>query len=95
MTGKERAKLRSLAQTRDPLIQLGKNGLNEGFYAQLEALLDDHELVKINILKNSPLELEEVRDQVLDKTGAILVQAMGSKLTIYRQNLEEPIIDLG
>lgn len=31
LTGKERSYLKSLAHNMDPLIQLGKDGINEGF----------------------------------------------------------------
>ncbi|MDO5037199.1 MAG: ribosome assembly RNA-binding protein YhbY [Tissierellia bacterium] len=94
MTGKQRAKLRALAHHQDPLIQVGKNGLGEGFFDQLEALLEDHELVKIAVLQNAPYEVGEIKEEVLERTGAEFVQAIGSKLTIYRRNQEEPRIDL-
>ena len=36
MTGKQRAYLRGLANTMDPIFQIGKNGIEEAFLNQLE-----------------------------------------------------------
>ena len=88
LTGKERAYLKGLAQNIDPLIQLGKEGINEGFLKQMDKLLEDHELVKIKVLQNAPVEVDEIVDVILEKTGAEFVQKIGKKLTIYRESKE-------
>lgn len=88
LTGKERAYLKGLAQNIDPLIQLGKDGINEGFLKQMDKLLEDHELVKIKVLQNAPVEVDEIVDEILEKTGAEFVQKIGKKLTIYRESKE-------
>ncbi|MEQ3346637.1 ribosome assembly RNA-binding protein YhbY [Peptoniphilus senegalensis] len=94
LTGKERAYLKGLAQNIDPLIQLGKDGINEGFLKQIDKLLEDHELVKIKVLQNAPVEVDEIVDEILEKTGAEFVQKIGKKLTIYRESKENKKIEL-
>lgn len=94
LRGKERAYLKGLAQNIDPLIQLGKDGINEGFLKQIDKLLEDHELVKIKVLQNAPVEVDEIVDEVLEKTGAEFVQKIGKKLTIYRESKENKKIEL-
>lgn len=94
LTGKERAYLKGLAQNIDPLIQLGKDGINEGFLKQMDKLLEDHELVKIKVLQNAPVEVDEIVDEILEKTGAEFVQKIGKKLTIYRESKEKKKIQL-
>lgn len=94
LTGKERAYLKGLAQNIDPLIQLGKEGINEGFLKQMDKLLEDHELVKIKVLQNAPVEVDEIVDEILEKTGAEFVQKIGKKLTIYRESKENKKIQL-
>ncbi|WP_138159774.1 ribosome assembly RNA-binding protein YhbY [Peptoniphilus catoniae] len=94
MKGKERAYLKSLANNIDPLIQVGKNGVTEAFLIQLDKLLEDHELVKIRVLKNSPVMAREIVEEILDKTGAEFVQQIGNKLTIYRESQEKKKIEL-
>lgn len=94
LIGKERAYLKGLAQNIDPLIQLGKDGINEGFLKQMDKLLEDHELVKIKVLQNAPVEVDEIVDEILEKTGAEFVQKIGKKLTIYRESKENKKIEL-
>ncbi|CAG7587773.1 RNA-binding protein YhbY [Peptoniphilus tyrrelliae] len=94
LRGKERAYLKGLAQNIDPLIQLGKDGINEGFLKQMDKLLEDHELVKIKVLQNAPVEVDEIVDEILEKTGAEFVQKIGKKLTIYRESKENKKIEL-
>ena len=94
ITGKQRAYLKSKSHDMKPLIQIGKNGINEGFLTQLDQLLEDHELVKINILQNAPEEGKDYKEEILEKTGAEFVQLIGKKLTIYRPSKEDPTIDL-
>ncbi|MFR8505832.1 MAG: ribosome assembly RNA-binding protein YhbY [Peptoniphilus sp.] len=94
LTGKERSYLKSLAHNMDPLIQLGKDGINQGFLSQIDKLLEDHEIVKINVLQNAPVEVDEIVDDILDATGAEFVQKIGKKLTIYRESKENKKIEL-
>ncbi|MGI5948834.1 ribosome assembly RNA-binding protein YhbY [Peptoniphilus sp.] len=94
LTGKQRSFLKGLANTRNPLIQVGKDGVNEGFLTQLDKLLEDHELVKIKVLQNSPVDVEEIVDEIMEKTNAEFVQMIGSKLTIYRESKENKQIEL-
>lgn len=94
LTGKERSYLKSLAHNMDPLIQLGKDGIKPGFLNQIDKLLEDHEIVKINVLQNAPVEVDEIVDDILDATGAEFVQKIGKKLTIYRESKENKQIEL-
>lgn len=94
ITGRQRAKLKSLSHGVRPLIQIGKGGLSEGFFSQLDKLLEDHELVKMVILKNSVEELDQITPLILKKMEAEFVQAIGNKLTIYRKSKENPKIEI-
>jgi RNA-binding protein len=94
MNGKQRALLKSLANNMNPLIQMGKNGITDQFLKQLDELLEDHELVKINVLNNSPEEARDIIDEILQATGAEFVQQLGNKLTIYRESKENKKIEL-
>ena len=78
----------------DPLIQLGKDGINEGLLGRIDKLVEDHELVKITVLQNAPVEVDEIVDGILDATGAEFVQKIGKKLTIYRESKENKKIEL-
>lgn len=94
LTGKQRSYLKSLANNLTPLMQVGKNGISDGLIEQIDILLEDHELVKITVLQNSPVTVREITDEILEKTGAEFVQQIGSKLTIYRESKENKVIVL-
>ncbi len=51
LTGKQRAFLKSMANTIDPIFQLGKNGVTESFIKQVEDALEAREILKIKVLK--------------------------------------------
>ena len=55
MTSKQRAYLRSLANTLEPIFQIGKSGISENLIQQLSDALDARELIKISNLTNSTL----------------------------------------
>ena len=53
MTSKQRAYLRSLANSIDPIFQIGKAGLSENLLKQLDDAIEARELIKINVLESS------------------------------------------
>lgn len=94
ITGRQRSYLKSLANNLTPLQQVGKNGVSEGLIEQIDKLLEDHELVKITVLQNSPVTAKEITQEILEATGAEFVQQIGNKLTIYRESKENKVIEL-
>ena len=52
MTSKQRAYLKSLAMTMDPILQLGKGSITPEFTASVQEALQARELIKINVLQN-------------------------------------------
>ena len=52
MTSKQRAYLKGLAMTMDPILQLGKGGLTPENTAAVDEALAARELIKISVLQN-------------------------------------------
>jgi len=50
MTGKERAGLRAMANTIQPIFQIGKGGISDAMVEQIGLALDARELIKITVL---------------------------------------------
>lgn len=94
LTGKQRAQLKSLAHNLDPVVQIGKNGLTDSVIESLLGVLETRELVKISVLDNSPEEVNDIIERVLEETGAEFVQSMGSKLVIYKESKDHKKIDI-
>ena len=94
MTGKQRAYLRGLANTMDPIFQIGKNGIEEAFLNQLEDALEARELIKIKVLENSGLGAREASDEIRRRIGGEGIQARGSKIVLYKKSQKKPKIEL-
>lgn len=94
LTGKQRAYLRGLANTIEPVFLIGKGGLNDNMLADIDAALEARELIKVKILNNSMEDPREASIWVAEKTGADVVQVIGGNFVLYRQSEEKPTIVL-
>ena len=92
LNGRQRAYLRSIANTLKPITQIGKDGVTEDFLDQLDAMLDSREIVKVTILETAGLDAKETANAICKALRAEFVQAIGFKFTIYRKNQEDPKI---
>ncbi len=93
LKGKERSYLKSLANSLEPVLIMGKNGLTDNVIKQLDDALEARELIKIKCLDNSGLDANEVASEVVKLLKAEFVQSIGSKFTIYRK-AKEPKINI-
>lgn len=94
ITSKQRAYLRGLANKITPIFQIGKNGIEDAFISQVDGALEKRELIKITVLENSGLSSREASDKLCSILGAEGVQAIGSKLVIYRASTKNPTIEI-
>lgn len=85
MTSKQRAYLRSLANTLDPIFQIGKSGISENLIQQLSDALDARELIKIHVLETAPDTAKNLGIEISNLTNSILVQTIGNKITLFKQ----------
>ena len=86
MTSKERAALRAQAHHLDPLINVGKESLTPEVTAAIDEALEARELIKIGVLKNCFDDPREIAEMVAERTKSEVVQVMGKKITLYRNN---------
>ena len=73
ITTKQRAYLRGLGNALDPVVQVGKEGLNENLITSVQLLLQARELVKIKVLKNCELTAREIADNLSSMLNAEIV----------------------
>lgn len=90
LTGKERSRLRSKAQTIDSIIMVGKNGVTDNLVAEIRAAFNKRELLKGTVLDTSLLDSDIVGRELADKTDSEFVQAIGSKFVLYKENRDLP-----
>jgi len=91
ITTKERAKLKSLAQNLKPVLNIGKDNLNENIIKEIEKYLNKHELMKIKILQNSEENAKDVMDFVCARVGCDPVLVVGKILIVYKFSTEKGV----
>jgi RNA-binding protein len=94
ITSKQRSFLRSLSNGLEPLFQLGKGGIEEAFLKQLNDALEARELIKIKVLSNSGYDTREASDIICKAIGCEGIQAIGSKIVLYKKSEKKPKIEL-
>lgn len=92
LTGKQRAYLRSLANTAETILIVGKSGIGDEITKQANNALTARELIKGKILETCPVSPREAADRIASAVGAETVQVIGSKFVLYRKNRKEPKI---
>lgn len=91
MTSKQRANLRSIAQTEKPITQVGKLGVNDALIDSLDKAIEKRELIKITVLENSGLDAKAVLHEIAEKLSAEPVAATGRKLVLYRRSKSDNV----
>ncbi len=91
LTGKQRSYLKALANSIEPIMQIGKGGITENVLKQVDDALEARELIKINILNNSMLEAKNTANEIAESLRAEYVQSIGNKLILYRESKEKLI----
>lgn len=97
LTGKQRRALRALGHKLNPIVQVGRDGIDDGLVAALDRALLDHELVKVKVLEQAGVERADRDDtaQLLAaRTHSEVAQILGGTLLLYRAHPEKPKIDL-
>ncbi len=89
MTTKQRAYLKSLAMTMDPIFQIGKNSMSPELTQAVKEALDARELIKISVLKNCADDPKELAAMMAERTHAQVVQVIGKKIILYKEGKDK------
>lgn len=89
MTTKQRAYLKGLAMTMEPIIQIGKSSLTPELTAAVAEALEARELIKISVLKNCMDDGRELAQILSERTHSEVVQVIGKKIVLYKQAKDE------
>jgi len=88
MTSKTRAELRSQAQSLNPVVMVGHEGITDGVVAALDSALTDHELVKVRF-QDFKEQTRDLSNDLAKKTASTLVSTTGFTAVFYRKNPEK------
>ena len=86
LTSKQRAALRSEANTLETTLMVGKGGITENVIAEAATQLEARELVKGRVLEAALLTAREACDALCEALHAEGVQCVGSKFVLYKKS---------
>lgn len=94
LNSKQRAVLRGIASNYETIFQIGKGGISETLISQVDDALRKRELIKLRVLDNSMYTAREAAEEIASKTGADVVQVIGSRFVLFKRNPKEPVIEI-
>ena len=94
LTSKQRASLRSMANTMDTILYVGKDGVTDGTVKEAYDALEARELIKCAVQQNCELTAREALDELCQRLHAEPVQCIGRRFVMYRPSKENPRIVL-
>ena len=94
LTSKQRAALKAMANSIEPIIFVGKGGLTDNVITQVDEALTARELIKGTVQQNAPESAAEVLQTIVEATGAEPVSSSGRKFVLYRARPKDPTIKI-
>ena len=86
MTSKQRAYLKSISSTYDPIFQIGKSSITPEMCDAVSEALTARELIKISVLKNCADDPKDLAQLLAERTRSQVVHVIGKKIVLFRQN---------
>ena len=94
LNSRQRAQLRGLANSMETILQVGKSGVSENTVKQVSDALEARELIKLRTLETCPISSREAAEEIAEKTGADVVQVIGTRFVLYRESKDNKQIKL-
>ena len=94
MTSKQCAFLRSMANTMDVILYVGKDGIGENLIKQADDALEAREIIKGTVQPECPLSAKEALQTLCETLGAEPIQFIGRRFVMYRPSRKDPRIVL-
>lgn len=86
--------LRGLGHHLAAVVQIGKEGITDPLIDATKEALRAHELIKVKVGTESPIDRKEAGPELADKTGATLAQILGRTFLLYKRHPSKPKIEL-
>ena len=85
LTPRQIRNLKKQAHSLKPRVQIGRNGISEATYANIDKILNDHELIKIKYLAYKT-ERTTITAKIAHRTDSHIVHEIGNTATLYRRS---------
>ncbi|MBS7576700.1 MULTISPECIES: ribosome assembly RNA-binding protein YhbY [unclassified Enterococcus] len=86
LTSKQKKYLKGQAHHLNPIVQIGKNGLNNEIKTNIRQALDARELIKIVLLQNTDEAIDEVAEILEVQLGLTVIQKIGKIIVAYKKS---------
>jgi len=90
LNGKAKKQLRGIGHHLQPVVYIGKEGITDNVVRATHQALRAHELIKIKLGQNCPLDKHSAAEAIADLAGAALVQLLGKTILLYLPNPDLP-----
>ena len=90
LTSKQRAHLKSLASTLNPIFQIGKSSLTPEITEAIGEAFHNSELIKVAVLKNCMDDPRQIAEALASRTHSTVVQVIGKKIVLYKPDKDKP-----
>ena len=94
MTSKQRAYLRGLANTLEPIVHAGKGGISDALIKQADDAMTAREIIKGKVLETAPGTARELAEEIAAAVNAQVVQVIGRTFVLFRQKEKDSQIKL-
>ncbi|MGX9719698.1 ribosome assembly RNA-binding protein YhbY [Stenotrophomonas acidaminiphila] len=81
--------LRGMAHDLKALLQIGGKGVTPAFLAELDEVLERHELIKVKVAAEDREAREAMVGELVQASGGALVQRIGHVAVLYRPAREK------
>lgn len=86
ITSKQRATLRSMANTMETILYVGKDGITENTVKEAYDALEAREIIKGAVQQNCELTAREALNELCERLHAEPVQCIGRRFVLYRES---------
>lgn len=78
-----------------PILQVGADGVTEAVLEEVARGFNTRELLKVKVLQNAPVDVDEAADSVRDGLeGVEVIQTVGHTMVLYRPDPDDPDVEL-
>ncbi len=82
----QKKQLKALGNPLKAVLTIGKDGIKDDMFINLNQALVAHELVKVNILKTSSITANEAAILLSSNTKSEIVSIVGRVIVLYKQS---------
>lgn len=94
LSGAQRRALRALGHHLDAVLQIGQRGITDSVVDAAVEALTRHELIKISVGRESPVDRQEGPVALARLTGSHVAQVLGRTALLYRRRFDDPVVEL-